>query len=176
MPNRPKPIAAQAHTFIPVNGSAPPWALAADPLPLEPDEPELLEGDEDDWESDELLVEDEEPLELEPELDDDELGCELLVVLVNGSTYCWSPADVLVPAARTAAAPPKKTAERAIRHATLRRTRRTPPIEPGELGGCRRRRRTGPGPPCVSCSAGRVDETPGGGRRGLEAEDAASRH
>jgi hypothetical protein len=128
VPNRPRPIAAQAHTFIPVNGSVPPWALAEDPLP-EPDESEPLDSDEDACDSEEPLVEGEELLELELELEpelDDELGGELLVVFVSGSTYCWSPAEVLVPEASTAAAPPRKTADSATRHATVRTIRRTP--------------------------------------------------
>jgi hypothetical protein len=29
--------------------------------------------------------------------DEDELGADVVVVEVSGSTYCWSPADVLVP-------------------------------------------------------------------------------
>src|SRR2546421_8543942 len=68
----PTPMATQAHTFIPVNGSVP-RALAEVPVPLalaEPVEP-LVRVDED-WESEELPVEDEEPaplLEVEPELE-----------------------------------------------------------------------------------------------------------
>jgi hypothetical protein len=139
VPNRPTPIAAQAHTFIPVNGSVPPWALAEDPLLLEPEGSELPEGDEDGCDSDELLVDGEELLELELELElDGELGCELLVVFVSGSTYCWSPADVFVPEASTAAAPPRKIADSPTRHATVRTIRRTTRIQPGEAGGRRR--------------------------------------
>jgi hypothetical protein len=137
VPNKPRPIAAQAHTFIPVNGSVPPWALAEDPVLLELAESEPLESDEDARDSEELLVDGEELLELELELDD-VLGCELLVVFVSGSTYCWSPADVLVPEASTAAAPPRKIADSVTRHATARTIRRTPRIQPGEVAGHRR--------------------------------------
>lgn len=146
MPNRPRPIATQAHTFIPVNGNVPPWALAEDPLPLEPDGSELLEGDEDAGDSEELLVDGEELLELELELDG-VLGCELLVVFVSGSTYCWSPADVLVPEASTAAAPPRKIADSATRHAAVKTIRRTPCIQPGGVAGRRRADGRTPEPP-----------------------------
>ena len=134
----PTPMATQAHTFIPVNGSVP-RALAEVPVPLalaEPVEP-LVRVDED-WESEELPVEDEEPapllevepeLEPEPELEDEEdpLGCELVLLPVSGSTYCWSPAEVLVPWARTAAAPPSEPAATAVRQARMRMNRRTKP-------------------------------------------------
>ena len=146
MPNSPRPIATQAHTFIPVNGSVPPWALAEDPLLLEPDGSELLESDEDARDSEELLVDGEELLELELVLGD-ELGCELLVVFVSGSTYCWSPADVLVPEAATAAAPPRKIADTETTHATVRTIRRTPRIQPGEVAGRTRADRRTPEPP-----------------------------
>jgi hypothetical protein len=85
VPNRPSPIAAQAQTFIPVNGSVPPWALADAPLPLEAEVP--LESDEDDCVRVELLVDGEELPEPLLEPDDEPLGCELVVVLVSGSTY-----------------------------------------------------------------------------------------
>ena len=91
-----------AHTFIPVNGSVPPWALAD---PLEPDEADVpLASDDGAGASEELLVAGE---LLEPD-EDDELPLEedgvvagddeVLVVFASGSVYWLSPAEVLVPA------------------------------------------------------------------------------
>jgi hypothetical protein len=58
----------QAHTFIPVNGSVPPWAPEDDVVPLEAEVPVArVDGA---WESDELLLLLEEVL-LGLELDED---------------------------------------------------------------------------------------------------------
>jgi hypothetical protein len=74
VPNSPRPIAAQAHTFIPVNGSVPLWAPVEDVAPLVDDVDVPVASVDGVWESDELLVPDEELLE--PELDevDEPLG------------------------------------------------------------------------------------------------------
>jgi hypothetical protein len=102
-------------------------------VPLE-DEPEAsVEGV---CESDELLPDDE-LLELEldePEEDDEPLGCDVLVVFVRGSTYCWSPADVLVPDASTPVAANSEPAPRPAKQASVRTSRRTRGIEPGAAG------------------------------------------
>ena len=93
-------MARHAHTFIPVNGSVPPWPL--DEVPLEADEPDVLLVVDDDCESVPLVVEgepaelDEDPLEpddwlepdpLDPEFDEP-LGCVVVEDPVRGSTYC----------------------------------------------------------------------------------------
>ncbi len=129
-----------AHTFIPVNGRVPPCALAD---PLELDEVEVPLASEDGaCASDELLV-DGELLELEELDDDDELLLDeellwwVLVVPVSGSTYWLSPAEVLVPAASTVAAPPNEIAASTSRHPTLRMMRRTLSIQPGAAVGQR---------------------------------------
>lgn len=130
-----------AHTFIPVNGSVPLWALAD---PLEPDDVDVpLASDDGAAESDELLVEgellepdeaDELPLEEDGVVAGDD---EVFVVVASGSVYWLSPAEVLVPAASTAAAPPKETAASTATPATTRTIRRTPGIEPGPAVGQR---------------------------------------
>ena len=158
-----------AHTFSPVNGSVPPWPPDEVPLALEADEPEvpLFSVEGADCESGVLLVEDEEPLEdeelpeleeLEPEPEpEDPLGCDVFEepVPVSGSTYCWSPAEVLVPDASTAAAPARDPANRPARQASVRTTRRTTDIEPG-------RAEEGP-------AAGFAPFSDAGGRRGRPA-------
>jgi hypothetical protein len=126
-----------------VNGNVLPCAVADDPLPLEPDELDvpLASVDGAVWESDVLpveeeLLEDELPEDDElPELDEFEFEfefeCEVEDEPVSGSTYCWSPAEVLVPDASTAAAPANEPANRPTRHASVRTTRRTTSIQPG---------------------------------------------
>jgi hypothetical protein len=68
VPSIPTPIAIQAHTFIPVNGSFPLWAPVDDVVPLE-DELEVPVASVDGApESDELLPDEELPeLELDEE-------------------------------------------------------------------------------------------------------------
>jgi hypothetical protein len=142
MPSRPTPIATHAHTFIPVKGSVPPWPPAEVPLPLAADEFDVLLAaaggvcesvlwlveDDEPSELDDEPVEPVEPVEPEP---DEPLGWEVVVDPVSGSTYCWSPAEVLVPDASTAAAPASEPTNRPTRHANVRMTRRTQDIEPG---------------------------------------------
>jgi hypothetical protein len=108
-----------------VNGSVPLEARAALPevvpdpekFPVElPELPELPEL----WDELEEL-----PLELAA------LGVvagvvpDRVVVLVSGSTYCWSPADVLVPDASAVAVTSKASSASAAEQARIRTRRRT---------------------------------------------------
>jgi len=158
----PTPTATHAHTFIPVNGSAPPWAeaeAALVPLELELPPAAVAVG----CEAEEPLLEAVEPLELDPELDPDDdepLECEVVLLPVRGSTYCWSPAEVLVPDASTAAAPASDPATSPTRHARMRTARRTGRIQPGAI----RTRASAPG----------MDDVPGAQAGAPDREDVAA--
>ena len=75
--------------------------------------------------------------------EEDEL--EVVVVLVSGSTYCWSPAEVLVPEASAVAVMSSASAASAEQQTRMLRRRRTWVYSSSEArrsktqpGGCRR--------------------------------------
>jgi hypothetical protein len=118
-PSRPTPTAAQAHRFSPVYGSVPLEACAALPEDVVDDPALVVELPEACDELEEL------PAELAA------LGvvavvvADRVVVFVSGSTYCWSPADVLVPAASAVAVTSSASSASAAEQARILSRRRT---------------------------------------------------